>query len=90
MAGPPQSSPSLSVPGSEAPRKHPSLAANPEGEVLLVWAEATGWEKGGTVAWQVFSADGQPTDVAGRAEGVPVWSFASAAVNPNGDFLIVY
>ena len=32
-------------------RKHPSIAANRRGEVLLAWTEGTGWAKGGSVAW---------------------------------------
>ena len=82
--------PALSPSGGNGTRKHPSLAVNRHGEVLVVWAEATGWEKGGEVAWQVFTAEGLPVGSAGKAEGVHVWSFASAVADPSGDFWVVY
>jgi hypothetical protein len=70
-------------------RKHPVAVANERGEMLLVWAEGTVWAKGGAVAWQVYSTGGQPTLEAGRAEGVPTWSLATALANPDGDFVMV-
>jgi hypothetical protein len=71
-------------------RKHPVAVANERGEILLVWIEGAGWAKGGTVAWQVYGTDGQPTLEAGRADAVPTWSLATAFAKPNGDFVIVY
>lgn len=82
--------PAISPTEGRASCKHPSLAAGSQGEVLLAWVEGTGWEKGGTLAWQIYDADGRPTQSAGRADGVPVWSFASAVALPSGDFLVVY
>lgn len=70
--------------------KHPVAVGNDRGEVLLVWTEGTGWEKGGAVAWQVFGANGQPTEEKGRRDGIPVWSFASAVARPDGTFEILY
>jgi hypothetical protein len=79
----------ISPPGQGA-RKHPALAENPRGDVLLVWTEGTGWEKGGSVAWQLFDKTGAPQPERGRKEGVPVWSLATAFVNSDGSFVIVY
>jgi hypothetical protein len=70
--------------------KHPVVVANAKGQVLLAWTEGTSWAKGGAVAWRVYGPDGKPTSETGRAEGVPVWSLATAVVMPSGDFTIVY
>jgi hypothetical protein len=80
----------IAVPGAGNGRKHPALAVNRRGEVLLAWTEGMGWERGGAVAWQVFAADGTPTAQHGRADGVPTWSLVAAFVRPDGRFAIVY
>ncbi|HVC97925.1 MAG TPA: hypothetical protein VND64_29915 [Pirellulales bacterium] len=80
----------LAPPGAPAGRKHPALAGNPRGETILVWAEGTGWQRGGALAWQVFDAAGKPTKIAGRSDGVPVWSFPAVYADPDGSFAIIY
>ena len=79
-----------SAPGSAARRKHPALAVNSRGELLMAWTEGTGWNKGGGLAWQQFDAEGRPTDVKGREAGVPVWSFATPYARADGSFVILY
>ncbi len=79
----------VAVPSSEK-QKHPSVAANAKGEILLAWTEGTGWNKGGSLAWQLFDARGNATDEKGRAPGVPVWSLVSCGAKPDGGFLIFY
>jgi hypothetical protein len=79
----------VSPPGSGG-RKHPAVAENKRGEVLLVWTEGTGWERGGAAVWQLFDPSGQPLGEQGRANGVPVWSMASTFANADGSFVIVY
>jgi hypothetical protein len=71
-------------------RKHPVAVGNANGETLLVWTEGTGWAKGGSVAWQIYDNSGNATAEKGRAEGVPVWSLATAFATPNGNFSVVY
>src|SRR5882724_3499969 len=63
--------------GDSNKRKHPAVAANSNGQVLLAWAEGTGWAKGGSVEWQLFDAAGKPVGEEGHATGVPVWSLPS-------------
>jgi hypothetical protein len=48
----------VTPPGRAGERKHPAVAANARGETLLAWTEGTGWQKGGSLVWQVFDRDG--------------------------------
>ena len=70
--------------------KNPALATNQRGEILVVWTEGTGWQRGGSIAWQVLDAAGQPIGKGGKQAGLPVWSFAAAYARANGDFVIVF
>jgi hypothetical protein len=80
----------VAAPGEGKGRKHPAVAFNAKGEMILAWTEGMGWEKGGSVAWQVYDNDGAPTEERGRAAGVPVWSLVAVFVRPDGRFVVVY
>jgi hypothetical protein len=80
----------IAAPGEGTTRKHPRLAVNARGEVLLVWTEGTAWSRGGAVAWQVFDAAGRPTPDKGSRDGVPAWSFAAPVARPDGSFVVFY
>src|SRR6266404_4999969 len=82
--------PVFAAPGEGANRKHPAVAANANGLVLLVWTEGTGWLKGGSLTWQVFDSAGKATSAQGHAPGVPVWGLPSAFAGHQGNFTIVY
>ncbi len=85
-AGPP-----VAPAGGRGNRKHPAVAGNARGETILVWTEGTGWQKGGSLAWQVFDRSGRPVGPEGRIEGgVPVWSLATVVARPDGGFTIVH
>lgn len=78
------------APGPGGQRKHPSLAVADDGRILLAWAEGTGWERGGTVGWQVFDASLSPArDQSGTAPDLPVWGFPAVVEGRDG-FLIIY
>jgi hypothetical protein len=83
MAGKP-----IAPPGLAAGRKHPSLAVNEQGNVMMTWTEGTGWKKGGSLAWQLFDASGQPLTEHGTTAGLPPWDFA-AVVAQKGNFLTI-
>jgi len=70
--------------------KHPRLAINDRGEALVVWTEGTGWQRGGSLAWQVFDATGELTTEQGRRDGLPAWTFATAHARADGSFVILY
>lgn len=71
-------------------QKHPALAVNSRGEVLLAWTEGTGWQRGGGVAWQIFANTGQPSQPIERKPGVPVWGLVSVVAKLDGQFLLIY
>lgn len=79
----------VDAPGAARNRKHPAIAQNARGDVLLAWTEGMGWSRGGSVAWQVFDKTGAPTAEQGRAAGVPMWSLVAAYATAEG-FVIVY
>jgi hypothetical protein len=71
-------------------QKHPIAVENASGETLFVWTEGTGWMKGGALAWQLYDAAGNSTGTAGRRDGVPTWSLATAVAHADGHFEIIY
>lgn len=72
-------------------RKHPAVAVNARGETLLAWAEGTGWQRGGALAWRVFDPSGRATRASGRVEnGVPVWGLPAAVARPDGGFTVIH
>ncbi len=79
----------VSAPGQGKGRKHPRLAIAPNGEMLMVWTEGTGWQRGGSVAWQLFDANGTAVGEGHTQAGSPAWSFAAAAAKPTG-FVVIY
>jgi hypothetical protein len=70
--------------------KYPVAIGNSRGEVLLAWAEGTGWNKGGSVAWQIYDRQGQPISPKGHADGLVTWSLPTAFAEPDDSFTVVY
>jgi hypothetical protein len=85
-----QQSQPIAAPGEGKGRKHPRVAINQNGEVLLVWTEGTGWNRGGSLAWQMYDRSGQATAEKMQLSGIPTWSFAAAGVRPDNGFSILY
>ena len=80
----------ISAPGEAKGRKHPRIAMNHRGETLLVWNEGTAWQRGGSLAWQLFDHQGKALAEKGTLAGVPAWSFTAVAVLADGGFTIFY
>ena len=80
----------IAAPGEGKVRKHPRLAVNEKGEVLLVWTEGTGWQKGGSLAYQIYDAAGKPTGETKQLPVIPTWSFAAAVPASDNSFSILY
>lgn len=80
----------LAPPRVSDAQKHPAAAVNRDGQTLVVWTEGTGWNRGGTVAWQRYDAKGNMIGDTGTRDGVPTWSLATVFAGPDGGFTIVY
>ena len=80
----------IPAPGEGKGRKHPRLAVNDKGEVLLLWTEGTGWQKGGSFAYQIYDRAGSPIGDTMHFPGIPAWSFAAAVPAPDNGFSILY
>jgi hypothetical protein len=86
------SSPEPSSPqGNPANRKHPVVALNQANgnHLLLAWVEGTGWEKGGSLAWECVDLQ-SGTTMTGSRPGVPVWGLAAVIPERDGSFTIIY
>lgn len=80
-----------SAPGPAKGRRHPALAVNRQGEMILVWTEGTGWQRGGSLAWQVYDKSGRPTADRGRqANAIPVWGLPAVVAEKDGRFTIYH
>lgn len=82
--------PPAEIPGPGAGRKHPALAVNARGELLLAWSERTGFGRGGELAWRCFDAKGKPLLVEGRTGDFPAHGSAAAVAFPDGRFAVIY
>jgi hypothetical protein len=80
----------IQAPGEPGKRKHPRLATNSRGETILAWTEGTGWQKGGSVAYQMFDASGKPKGDRGTLENLAAWNFAAVVARADGGFTIIY
>ena len=79
------------VQGNGRNRKHPALAVNKNGDVIVVWTEDTGWNRGGDLAWQVYDKAGRPTAESGRRpRAIPVWSLPAVVGEGDGCFTILH
>ena len=56
-------------PGTSA--KHPSIAQSADGTIAVVWTEGTGWNKGGSLHWQLYDKTGATVGAPGKQDGVP-------------------
>jgi hypothetical protein len=77
--------------GETRGRKHPVFAVSrgKAPRLLIAWTEGTGWNKGGSLAWECIDLkSGKKTS--GQLPGVPVWSLAAAVPDPDGTFTLIY
>jgi len=79
----------LAAPGEGKGRKHPRIAIDGRGEVMLVWTEGTGWQKGGRLACQRYDREGRANGDIRDAGEIPAWSFGAAVALPGGEFAVV-
>lgn len=71
--------------------KHPAVAVNRDGQVIVAWTVDTAWQKGGAVAWQVFDKNGNPLlKENGQAKELPVWGLVAVFAKPDRGFVVIY
>jgi hypothetical protein len=77
--------------GETGGRKHPvfALSEGKASRLLMAWTDGTGWNKGGSLAWECIDLkSGEKTS--GQLSGVPVWGLAAAVPEPDGTFTLIY
>lgn len=79
----------IPAPGAAKGRKHPALARQRDGRVLFAWSEGTGWNRGGSIHWQLFDAAAGPQGAPGQADGLPPWSLPAVATWGDG-FAVIF
>ncbi len=80
--------PAFPAPGEGKNRKHPSVAVNQRGQILLAWTEETGWNKGGALVWQIFDSKGRAISQQQHSPGVPAWGSLAVAASRE-EFVLV-
>lgn len=83
---------SVSPPGvAKIRRKNPAVAVNRRGETLIAWGDGQGFRTGGTLHWQVFDGDGQPSAEQGPGTNtIPDGSVPVALGRADGTFLVIF
>lgn len=71
-------------------QKHPFVTAAANGQTLLAWVEGSGWQRGGSLVWQVMDKEGALITRGRKTDAVPVWGLATAYARPDGSFVVVY
>lgn len=72
-------------------RKNPAIATNGQGDTILAWGDAPGYRAGGTLAWQVFDADGNLRGApGGGTKTIASGSGPAVVETPDNGFVIVY
>jgi hypothetical protein len=79
-----------SAPGNGTDRRHPALAFNKNGDMILVWTEGTAWQRGGALAWQVYDKTGKATESGRRPNAIPVWGLPAVIAEADGRFTIIH
>jgi hypothetical protein len=69
--------------------KHPAIALNSSGAVLVAWVEGSGGNRGGQACWLVLDKNLRPVGEKGVAEGVPPWGRVAAYAESGGDFVLL-
>ena len=84
-----QSGKVMSIPG-KGNKKHPVIAENSQGNLLVAWAEGTGWNRGGSLCWQEINQNGRPISKINKiSNGVKVWSLINT-FSDGSNFYIVH
>jgi len=78
------------VPGDGDGRKHPTIAMDAAGQLLIAWAQGTAWAQGGDLVWLLFDPALQLIDTGRITTAIPPWSRAAAVARPDSGFYLIY
>jgi len=70
--------------------RHPAVAVDGRGAGLCVWAEGTGWQRGGAVCWQALGSDARPVAMPGTLAGLSAWNAPAVFGRPDGTWIVVF
>lgn len=73
----------VAAPGEPSHRKHPRMAIDAAGGMLLAWTSVPGWAKPGELGWALYASNGELLS-SGGGEAVPAWSFAAPLAEAEG------
>lgn len=68
--------------------KHPALAQNTQGQVLVASVIGSGWNQGGSLHWDLLDTR-RPSSSNGGGQPIPVWSHPAVYAQPDGRFVIL-
>jgi hypothetical protein len=72
-------------------QKHPTIAANRDGWILVSWTQGTGWNNGGSVKWALFDPKGLQVPASnGGADDLPPWDAPIDFLRTDGSFVLLY
>ena len=77
-------------PTGKGKQKHPTVALNSKGEMLMTWVEDAGWGTPGTLVCQLFDETGNSLGEPIRKPELPAWSFGAPYADANGTFVVLY
>lgn len=86
-AGKVTGTPRISV-GRDA--KHPAIAVNERGQVLVAWLRGASFQSGGNLYYQVFDRDGRSARLPQLVGPSPKFNLVAAFVNSSGEFEVLY
>lgn len=69
--------------------KHPVLARNSRGQTLVACVIGSGWNKAGTLHWDLLDEQGLST-ASGGSDPLPLWSHTAVYTHPDGSFVLLH
>jgi hypothetical protein len=77
-------------PDDEHRCKHPSLALDAAGELVIAWSNDLSWGSASKLSWARYAADGKPLESAFEVATLPPWSLSSVVALADGRFVVFY
>ncbi len=79
----------LAPTGQGTSRKHPTPAVNFSGMNLLAWTQGAAWNRGASIAWQLFAPNLTPVGGVQHASDSPPFTVPTTFAKPDGSRVII-